>query len=138
MSGAVNRPRKSELEMIPVSFSFFLFFFIFLFYVMLFILLLLILQKLFHYYYYFFFFMKITFIFSCSGMFRNVPECSVFRVLSTRPYTYPKIQIKNKQASLLFLLVPLSFATYFLFGNNRGHEFNYFGIVVGKLEGVFR
>ena len=26
-----------------------------------------------------FFFMKIIFIFSCSGMFRNVPECSVFR-----------------------------------------------------------
>ena len=32
--------------------------------------------------------------------------------------------------------MPLSFATYFLFGNNRGHEFHYFGIVVGKLEGV--
>ena len=27
--------------------------------------------------------MKITFIFSCSGMFRHVPEYSVFRVLST-------------------------------------------------------
>ena len=27
--------------------------------------------------------MKIIFIFSCSGMFRNVPECSMFRVLST-------------------------------------------------------
>ena len=27
--------------------------------------------------------MKITFIFSCSGMFRDVPECSVFLVLST-------------------------------------------------------
>ena len=27
--------------------------------------------------------MKIIFIFSCSGMFRHVPECSVFRVLST-------------------------------------------------------
>ena len=43
-----------------------------------------------------FFFMKITFIFSCSGMFRdvpgcsgmfpNVPECSMFRVLSTPPH----------------------------------------------------
>ena len=30
-----------------------------------------------------FFFMKITFIYSCSGMFRHVPECSMFRVLST-------------------------------------------------------
>ena len=30
-----------------------------------------------------FFFMKIIFIFSCSGMLRHVPECSVFRVLST-------------------------------------------------------
>ena len=30
-----------------------------------------------------FFFMKIIFIFSRSGMFRNVPECSMFRVLST-------------------------------------------------------
>ena len=27
--------------------------------------------------------MKITFIFSCSGMFRNVTECSMFRILST-------------------------------------------------------
>ena len=27
--------------------------------------------------------MKIIFIFSCSGMFRHVPECSIFRVLST-------------------------------------------------------
>ena len=26
--------------------------------------------------FFFFFFMKITFIFSCSGMFRDVPECS--------------------------------------------------------------
>ena len=31
----------------------------------------------------FFFFMKIIFIFSCSGIFRDVPVCSVFRVLST-------------------------------------------------------
>ena len=30
-----------------------------------------------------FFFMKIIFIFSCSGIFRDVPVCSVFRVLST-------------------------------------------------------
>ena len=30
--------------------------------------------------------------------------------------TYPKIQIENEQLLLLFLLVPLSFATYFPFG----------------------
>ena len=33
--------------------------------------------------YLFFLFMKDIFIFSCSGMFRDVPECSMFRVLST-------------------------------------------------------
>ena len=41
------------------------------------------LQKSFYYYYFilFYFFMKIIFIFSCSGMFRNVPACSgMFRV----------------------------------------------------------
>ena len=32
---------------------------------------------------FYFFFMKIIFIFSCSGIFRDVPVCSVFRVLST-------------------------------------------------------
>ena len=125
-----------------ISFFFFLFFFfIFLFYVMLFILSLLIFTKIISLLFYLFiFFMKITFIFSCSGMFRDVPWCSgMFRnVPCSWFYTYPKIQIKNKQASLSFLLVPLSFATYFLFGNNRGHELNYFGIAAGKLEGVFR
>ena len=30
--------------------------------------------------------MKIIFVFSCSGMFRDVPECSVFWVLSTAEY----------------------------------------------------
>ena len=29
------------------------------------------------------FFMKITFIFSCFGIFRDIPGCSVFPVLST-------------------------------------------------------
>ena len=67
------------------SFFFFLssFFFFMLFYVILFILLLLVFQKLFYFYSFFLFFMKIILIFSCSVMFRNVPECSVFRVLST-------------------------------------------------------
>ena len=35
--------------------------------------------------FYYIFFMKIIFIFACSGMFRDVPECSVFLVLSRRP-----------------------------------------------------
>ena len=60
MSGVWNRPRKSEPEMIQVSLSLFTFLFTLLF---------------------FFFFMKIIFIFSCSGIFRDVPECSgMFRV----------------------------------------------------------
>ena len=61
--------------MIPVSFSFFVCFSF--------------LQKSFHYYSFFllFFFHENYFIFSCSGMLRNVPECSVFRVLSTRSLT---------------------------------------------------
>ena len=29
------------------------------------------------------FFIKIILIFSCSGMFRNTPACSVFQILST-------------------------------------------------------
>ena len=73
VSGVWNRLRNSsEREMIPVSFAFFLCFSF--------------LQKSFHYYFlyiYIFFFMKIIFIFSCYGMLRNVPECSVFHVLST-------------------------------------------------------
>ena len=35
--------------------------------------------------FYFIFFHENYFYFLCSGMFRNVPECSMFRVLST-PY----------------------------------------------------
>ena len=70
--------------MIPVSFSFLLSSFIVRFYVMLILIFISLLLYLFN------FFMKITFIFfmfrdflGCSGMFRNVPECSVFQVLST-------------------------------------------------------
>ena len=33
--------------------------------------------------------MKIIFIFSCSGMFRHVPECSMFRILSTPKNSTP-------------------------------------------------
>ena len=56
--------------------SLFFVFFLFFYFV---ILLLLIFTKtmlLFSFYLIYFFFMKITFIFSCSRMFRNVPECS--------------------------------------------------------------
>ena len=55
--------------------------------------LLLIFKKLF--YFYFFFPMKIIFIFSCSGMFRNIPECSVFRVLSTPRFFMVKKELSN-------------------------------------------
>ena len=37
-------------------------------------------------------------------------------MLSASTLTRPKIQIENEQLLLLFLLVPLSFATYFPFG----------------------
>ena len=68
-------------EIIPVSFFFIYFFFGFLlFYVLLLvftkIILLLLLLLL-----YIYFFHEIIFIFSCSGMFQDVPECSgMFRV----------------------------------------------------------
>ena len=51
--------------MIPVSFSLFVCFFVFTKII-----------SLLSFFYSFFFFMKIIFIFSCSGMLRNVPECS--------------------------------------------------------------
>ena len=47
-----------------------------------------------------FFFMKIIFIFSCSGMFRNVPECSLFLVLST-PRKFPALTTQNIMFHLL-------------------------------------
>ena len=37
--------------------------------------------------------MKIIFIFSCSGMFRHVPECSMFRILSTPKNSTPHIRM---------------------------------------------
>ena len=80
MSGAVKQAEEVGAGD-DTSIFFFLSFFIFSFYVMLFILLLLIFISLLLYL--FTFFMKVTFIFSCSRMFRDVLECSVFRVLST-------------------------------------------------------
>ena len=66
-------------EIILVSFSLFLYFsFLFLLFYVIIIFYKIILLLL---YYYNFFFMTIIFIFSCSGMFRNVPACSgMFRV----------------------------------------------------------
>ena len=66
-------------EMIRVSFSFFLslsvccYFTLLLIFIKIILLLLLLLLLLL---FYLFIFMKIIFIFSCSGMFRNVPACS--------------------------------------------------------------
>ena len=48
----------------------------------------------------FFFFMKIILIFSCSGMFRNVPECSMFRVLSTPILIHGSTQIIRQSHSI--------------------------------------
>ena len=75
--------------------SSFFFLIISLFFVFFVILLLLIFTKtmlLLSFYFINFFFIKIIFIFSCSGMFRNVPECSVSRVLST-PLKYSACRI---------------------------------------------
>ena len=64
----------SYSERIPVSFSWLLFFFFFCYFTFINFL-----QKSFYYYYFIiFFFLKIIFIFSCSGVFRDVPECSGF------------------------------------------------------------
>ena len=44
--------------------------------------------------------MKIIFIFSCSGMFRNVPDCSMFQVLSTPTKKCLKIIRKFSKVAL--------------------------------------
>ena len=67
-------------EMIRVSFSLFLSLSVFCYFTLLLIFMTIILLLLLLFIY---FFMKIIFIFSCSGMLRNVPECSMFLVLST-------------------------------------------------------
>ena len=52
-----------------------------------------------------FFSMKIIFIFSCCGMFRDVPECSVFLVLSTLIYYtgFVKTWLKKFQVHFNYL-----------------------------------
>ena len=75
----------SEMFLFLNHFFIFRFLYIYIFYFMLFCYYQF-LQKLCYYYHFFqsiFFFTKITFSFSFFGMFWNVPECSVFRVLST-------------------------------------------------------
>ena len=81
----------SYSERIPVSFSWLFHYFSFFFGYFTFLLILtkIILLLLF---YYIFFFMKIIFIFSCSGMFRDVPRCSMFLVLSTPLFSRPDWQ----------------------------------------------
>ena len=59
------------------------------------------------FFFYYFFFMESIFIFSCSGMFREVPECSVFLVLSTPPCSMTKgswYAIENKWNKLNYHL----------------------------------
>ena len=68
-------------EMIRVSFSLFLCLSVFCYFTLLLIFIKIVLLLLL---FYLFIFMKM-FFFSCSGMFRNVPECSMFRILSTAP-----------------------------------------------------
>ena len=63
-------------EMIRVSFSLFLSLSVFCYFTLLLIFIKIILLLLL---FYLFIFMKIIVIFSCSGMFRHVPECSMFR-----------------------------------------------------------
>ena len=69
------------------SFFFFIFFLFFLLLLLLLLLFYVIInfkKYIFHFFIFFrYFFYEFFFIFSCSGMFRNVPECSMFRVLST-------------------------------------------------------
>ena len=66
--------------MIRVSFSLFLSISVFCYFTLLLIFIKIILLLLL---FYLFIFMKIIVIFSCSGMFRHFPECSMFLVLST-------------------------------------------------------
>ena len=93
-------------EMIRVSFSLFLSLSVFCYFTLLLIFIKIILLLLL---FYLFIFMKIIFIFSCSGMFRHVPECSVFRVLSTPQTTCNTktsiltVALLNKVDNRLFL-----------------------------------
>ena len=56
--------------------------------------LLLILKKYILFFYFLYFFYEFFFIFSCSGMFRDVPECSMFWVLSTAFLKFYELRIK--------------------------------------------
>ena len=90
-------------EMIRVSFSLFLSLSVFCYFKLLLIFIKITLLLLL---FYLFIFMKIIFLFSCSGMFRNVPACSgMFHVpgfIDARPAfhvtTYHMKTIKNEQS----------------------------------------
>ena len=47
-----------------------------------------------------YYFFKILKFFSCSGMFRNVPECSMFLVLSTASVKFkvPQVVVRSQTA----------------------------------------
>ena len=83
-------------EMIRVSFSLFLSFSVFCYFT-----LLLVFEKIYYYYYYYYyiFFTKIIFIFSCSGMFRNVPCSGFYR----RPLILNECNLYCKTVKYCFL-----------------------------------
>ena len=83
-------------EMIRVSFSLFLSLSVFCYFTLLLTFIKIILLLLF----YLFIFMKIIFILSRSGMFRNVPDCSMFQILSTPTKKCLKIIRKFSKVAL--------------------------------------
>ena len=86
-------------EMIRVSFSLFLSLSVFCYFTLLLTFIKIILLLLL-FLFYLFILMKIIFIFSCSGMFRNVPDCSMFQVLSTPTKKCLKIIRKFSKVAL--------------------------------------
>ena len=86
-------------EMIRVSFSLFLSLSVFCYFTLLLTFIKIILLLLL-FLFYLFILMKIIFIFSCSGMFRNVPDCSMFQVLSTPTKKCIKIIRKFSKVAL--------------------------------------
>ena len=87
-------------EIIRVSFSLFLSLSVFCYFTLLLTFIKIILLLLLLFLFYLFIFMKIIFIFSCSGMFRNVQDCSMFLVLSTPTKKCLKIMRKFSKVAL--------------------------------------
>ena len=86
-------------EMIRVSFSLFLSLSVFCYFTLLLTFIKIVLLLLL-FLFYLFIFMKIIFILSCSGMFRNVPDCSMFQILSTPTKKCLKIIRKFSKGAL--------------------------------------